>query len=135
MWQPGRIDDGIPQGLYEGVPYAYGTTVAPGESLVFLAGACPLDPGGTVVTGGIAEQAAQCVANLELALAARGSDLGNVVRTTVYVATDRPDELVAGWDAVRAAFRGLDPPSTLVGVSILGYAGQRVEVEAIATLG
>jgi hypothetical protein len=44
-------------------------------------------------------------------------------------------ELSAAWDVVREAFGAHDAPSTPVGVTTLGYAGQLVEVEAIAVRG
>ena len=43
--------------------------------------------------------------------------------------------LRAAWEVVRAAFAGHDAPSTLLGVTALGYAGQLVEVEAVAVSG
>ena len=58
-------------GLYPGVPYEYGTVAPPG-SIVFTAGACPLDPAGTVVApGDHAAQAARTVDNLLAALAGK----------------------------------------------------------------
>jgi enamine deaminase RidA (YjgF/YER057c/UK114 family) len=56
------------------------------------------------------------------------------VKTTVYVATTQREELVAAWDVVRRAFGEHDAPSTLLGVSVLGYRNQLVEVEAVAAL-
>jgi hypothetical protein len=41
-------------------------------------------------------------------------------------------DLVAAWEVVRAAFGDHDAPSTLLGVALLGYPEQLVEVEAIA---
>jgi hypothetical protein len=35
---------------------------------------------------------------------------------------------------VRRHFGDHDPPSTLLGVSVMGYPGQLVEVEAVAAL-
>ena len=72
------------------------------------------------------------MANLREALAAAGCALADVAKTTVYVAsTDRAD-LVAAWEVVRAAFGDHDAPSTLLGVAVLGYPDQLVEVEAVA---
>jgi enamine deaminase RidA (YjgF/YER057c/UK114 family) len=118
--------------LYGGVEYAY-ASVAPPGALIFTAGACPLDEdGATVGAGDVRAQARRCVANLEAALAAAGAGLGDVLKTTVYVAsTDRAD-LVAAWEQVRAAFGEHDAPSTLLGVAVLGYPDQLVEVEAVA---
>ncbi len=36
------------------------------------------------------------------------------------------------WNEVASAFGEHDAPSTLLGVAVLGYAGQLVEIEAIA---
>ncbi|MGY1773384.1 RidA family protein [Blastococcus sp. SYSU D00813] len=121
-----------PPGLTGAVPYAYAAVTDPGR-MVFTAGACPLDAdGATVAPGDVAGQARQVMANLETALAAAGAGLGDVLRTTVYVATTERTDLLAAWDVVRAAFADHDAPSTLVGVTVLGWPDQLVEVEAVA---
>jgi enamine deaminase RidA (YjgF/YER057c/UK114 family) len=121
--------------LYPGVPYAY-AAIAPPGALVFTAGACPLDQDGNIVgAGDVQRQARQVMANLTEALAAAGASLSDVLKTTVYVASGDSAELSAAWDVVREAFGAHDAPSTLVGVTTLGYAGQLVEVEAIAVRG
>jgi enamine deaminase RidA (YjgF/YER057c/UK114 family) len=121
-----------PAGLDPSVPYAYAAVVGPG-SLVLTAGACPLDEAGEVVHhGDPGGQARQVMANLVVALEASGCELADVARTTVYVASSRRQDLVAAWQEVRAAFGDHDPPSTLLGVAVLGYPGQLVEVEAVA---
>ena len=121
-----------PPGLTGTVPYAYAAVTDPGR-MVFTAGACPLDAdGGVVAVGDLAGQARQVMANLTTALEAAGAGLGDVLRTTVYVATAERSDLVAAWDVVRAAFGDHDAPSTLVGVTVLGHPDQLVEVEAVA---
>jgi enamine deaminase RidA (YjgF/YER057c/UK114 family) len=121
------------QDLADGVPYAYAAVAHGVTRLVFTAGACPLDSAGNVVAAGdIAGQAEQVMTNLEVALRAAGAELGDVVKTTVYVATQTQEDLVAAWEVVRRHFGEHDPPSTLVGVAVLGYPGQLVEVEAVA---
>jgi enamine deaminase RidA (YjgF/YER057c/UK114 family) len=87
-----------------------------------------------VAPGDIAAQAERVMANLRTALAAAGAGLDDVLKTTVYVATDRREDLVAAWDVVRRHFGDHDAPSTLLGVSVLGYPDQLVEVEAVAAL-
>src|SRR5699024_10017959 len=52
----------------------------------------------------------------------------------VLVASSDRADLVAVWDVVRAAFGDHDVPATLLGVTVLGYPGQLVEVEAVAAL-
>ena len=118
--------------LYDGVPYAY-ASVTPAGALVHTAGACPLDQDGrTVGAGDVRRQTRQCVANLLGALAASGSDLTDVLKTTIYVASSDRADLVAAWEETSTAFGDHDPPSTLLGVAVLGYPDQLVEIEAIA---
>jgi len=121
-----------PAGLYRDAPYAY-AAVAPSGRLVFTAGACPLGPDGEVVgAGDLGVQTRQVVDNLFATLAAAGASARDVLKTTVYVATSSQDDLVAGWGVVKAAFEPYDPPSTLLGVAVLGYNAQLVEIEAVA---
>ena len=115
--------------------YAYAATAPAGSRLIFLAGACPLDEAGaTVAVGDYAGQAAQAIANLRTALAAAGADLTDVISTRVLVATTRQPDLVAAWQVVRDCFGDHDVPSTLVGVTVLGYDDQLVEIEAVAAV-
>jgi enamine deaminase RidA (YjgF/YER057c/UK114 family) len=121
-----------PPDLTTTAPYAY-AAVAAAARLVFAAGACPLDAEGkTVAPGDVAGQARQVMVNLVATLRASGADLGDVVKTTVFVASSQRADLVAAWNVVREAFGDHDAPSTLLGVSVLGYPDQLVEVEAIA---
>lgn len=115
--------------------YAYAATVPSGVRLVFLAGSCPLDAeGATVGVGDYAAQAAACVENLRIALAAAGASLENVVQTRVLVASSSQADLVSAWEVVRDAFGEHDAPSTLLGVTVLGYTDQLVELEAVAAV-
>jgi enamine deaminase RidA (YjgF/YER057c/UK114 family) len=121
--------------LASAAEYAYAAVVASGSRLVFVAGACPLDEDGvTVGVGDVRAQAAQVVANLQVSLADADAGLGDVVRTTVYVASSAQRDLVAAWEVVRDAFAPHDRPSTLLGVAALGYDDQPVEVDAVAAL-
>ena len=121
--------------LSDRAPYAYAAVAHDVARLVFTAGACPLDADGTTVAvGDITAQTEQVMANLRVALRAAGAELTDVVKTTVYVATQRREDLVAVWDVVSRHFGDHDAPSTLLGVTVLGYPDQLVEVEAIAAL-
>ena len=73
--------------------------------------------------------------NLRTALQAAGADLDDVLKTTVYVAGGERADLVTAWEVVRRHFGSHDAPSTLLGVSVLGYPDQLVEVEAVAAVG
>lgn len=115
--------------------YAYLAYADADRTLVHLAGSCPLDAdGNTIGIGDVRAQAAACVANLATALASCGGSTADVVQTRVLVATTAHSELVAAWEAYRDAIAPHDPPSTLVGVTVLGYSGQLVEVEAVAAV-
>jgi enamine deaminase RidA (YjgF/YER057c/UK114 family) len=118
--------------LFPGAPYAYAATAA-GTGLVFTAGACPLDDQGRVVApGDIAAQMRQALDNLRVALEECGATVRDVLKTTVYVSSARREDLVVAWDEVAGAFGDHDPPSTLLGVTVLGYPEQLVEIEATA---
>ena len=122
-----------PAGL-AAAPYAAAAVTDPGR-MVFTAGACPLDADGAVVApGDVVAQARQVMANLGVALEAAGVGLGDVLKTTVYVATTERSDLVAAWDVVCAALGEHDAPSTLVGVTVLGHPDQLVEEEAVAVV-
>ena len=126
--QPSGVDS-----LFENAPCEYGAIVAAG-AVLFTAGACPLDSDGSVV--GLSDPVAQAgavLANLTLALARFGARLEDLVKTTVYVVGDRND-LVAVWNVVASGLAPNRPPSTLLGVSVLGYEGQLVEIEAIVAV-
>ena len=100
--------------------------------MVFAAGACPIDEDGVVVPGGIEAQAGKAVENLFAALSAAGAAPGDVLKTTVYVASSEQTDLVRAWEVIAAAFAPARPPSTLLGVAVLGYTDQLVEIEAVA---
>lgn len=129
MKSPERIN---PWTLYDGAPYDY-ASLAPSGTLLFTAGACPLDAEGKVVAPGDFEaQARQALDNLDATLTAAGSRLSDVLKTTVYVAATDRSELLRVWAVVEERFAPARPPSTLLGVSVLGYRDQLVEIEAIA---
>lgn len=108
--------------------------IARGSTLVFTAGAVPLDAAGELVGAeDPAAQTNQVVANLLAALAAGGAGPDDVVKTTVYVAGVDHDMQLAVWEAVQASPIAA-APSTLLGVALLGYTGQLVEIEAIAVI-
>lgn len=92
-----------------------------------------MDADGNIIdVGDVAGQAHQVMANLVAALQAAGAKLTDVVKTTIYVASSQQADLGTALHVIRAAFGGHDAPSTLLGVSVLGYDDQLVEVEAIA---
>ncbi|MEX2421622.1 MAG: RidA family protein [Actinomycetota bacterium] len=108
--------------------------IARGATLILTAGAVPLDADGTLVGEGDAvTQAERVIANLLAQLEAGGAGPNEVAKTTVYVAGASHETQTTVWEVVRSSPIG-SAPSTLVGVPILGYRGQLVEIEAVAVL-
>jgi enamine deaminase RidA (YjgF/YER057c/UK114 family) len=71
---------------------------------------------------------------MRIALAEAGASLQDVITTRVLVASARKEDLVAAWEVVRDSFGDHDVPSTLMGVTVLGYNDQLVEIEAVAAV-
>lgn len=106
----------------------YSQAIAVGE-LVFCSGQIPLTPQGALVEGDITAQTRQVLTNLSGLLAAAGSSLGQVVKTTVFLADMNE---FAAMNAVYAEFFAGDPPArSTVQVARLPR-DVRVEIEAIA---
>lgn len=115
--------------------YAYAATAPADARLIFLAGSCPLDTAGaTIGQGDYAAQAAQCIKNMTTALQEAGATIEDVISTRVLVASSNRDDILRVWEVVRRAFGTHDVPSTLLGVTVLGYEHQLVEIEAVAAV-
>ena len=111
--------------------YAH-AAIATGARLILTAGAVPLDERGNLIgPGDYTAQTRQVIDNLLRQLSASGARAGNVLKTTVYVAATSQADLGAVWRVVQDS--PLAPAaSTLLGVAMLGYPGQLVEIEAVA---
>ncbi|MGW9404892.1 RidA family protein [Arthrobacter sp. NPDC055585] len=121
--------------LSDAAQYAYAATAPNNSRLIFLAGACPLNVDGTTAgIGDYSAQAAKAMENMLLALDAAGASLQDVIFTRVLVATTERTDLVEAWNVIRSAFGDHDVPSTLLGVTVLGYENQLVEIEATAAV-
>lgn len=107
----------------------YSQAVRAGE-LLFCSGQIALDPeSGAIIEGDISHQAARVLRNLAAVLTAGGSSLGQVVKTTIYLA-DMAD--FAACNDVYARFFEGDPPARAT-VAVKGLPkGVLIEVDAIA---
>ncbi|SFB24698.1 Enamine deaminase RidA, house cleaning of reactive enamine intermediates, YjgF/YER057c/UK114 family [Lentibacillus halodurans] len=115
--------------------YAYASRVPSGMDLLYLAGACPLNKDGKILNPNDYElQAETCVEKLKTALKECNASLDDVVYTRVLVASQNRTDLVTAWETIRSEFGNHDVPSTLSGVTVLGYSNQLVEIEAVAAL-
>ena len=108
----------------------YTPVVRAGDWLV-CSGQVPLRDG-ILVEGTVGQQVAQCVENLSNLLEGRGSGLGQVVKTTVFL-TDMADYAAMN-EAYVAAFGTHRPARSAVAVAGLPL-GARVEIEAWAYTG
>lgn len=121
--------------LSDSAEYAYAATAPAEARLIFLAGFCPLNLDGTTAgVGDYAAQATKCVENMNIALHEAGAGITDVISTRVLVASVRQADLVTAWEVVQEAFGEHDVPSTLLGVTVLGYDDQLVEIEAVAAV-
>ncbi len=101
-----------------------------GQKLVYTSGQIPIDPRtGELVAGGIKEQTARVMQNLTALLRGAGLDLGDVVKTTVFLA-DMAD--FAAMNEVYGAAFGAEPPArTTIAAAGLPKSA-RVEIECVA---
>lgn len=117
------------------VSYAYASKVPEGMELLFLAGSCPINKDREVaLINDYSGQARLCIDNLKEALKECGASMDDVVYTRVLVASQDREDLVDVWSIVCDAFGEHDVPSTLTGVTVLGYENQLVEIEAVAAI-
>jgi len=130
-----RIARHNPPTLHDTPGYHHVTTVEPGR-MAYLAGQCPVDRSGTVVGADVPAQIDQATANAALALEAVGASPGDVVRAVIYVVTDDRAALGAAWTRCRASViaDAFTIASTLLGVSMLGYPDQLVEIDLTVAL-
>lgn len=101
-------------------------------NLLYTAGQIGLDPKtGNMVAGGVKEQAARVLENLQAVLKEAGKDLDAVIKTTVYLI--KPEDFPAVNDIYGLYFKEQPPARTTIFVSALPK-GALVEIEAVAGL-
>ncbi|MBN1935127.1 MAG: RidA family protein [Anaerolineae bacterium] len=100
--------------------------------LVYTAGQLGIDPEtGKLVDGGVQAQTRQALTNLQAVLQAAGTDLDNVVKTTVFM-QDMGD--FKAMNQIYAEFFPQQPPArSAVQVAALPLGGS-VEIEAVAAI-
>lgn len=107
----------------------YSQAVRAGD-LVFVAGQLPLDAAGVLVgRGDIGAQTRAVLANIAAILAAAGSSLDKVVKTTVFLTN--LDDRAGMNDAYAAAFAAPYPARSTVEIGRLPE-GMLIEIECVA---
>ncbi len=107
--------------------YRYADAV--GDELL-VAGQVPFDGAGVLVgAGDPGAQAVQCLENLATVVSVGGFGVEDIHRLQIHVVGEGGD-LVRAWEAISAWWDGEVPPATLLGVPVLGYEGQLVEIDA-----
>lgn len=110
-------------------PYSQAVKVG---DLMFTSGQVPIDPEtGTVVEGGIQEQARQSLNNIKAILNAAGTNMGAVVKTTVFL--QNMEDFAAMNEVYAQFFQEPYPARSAVQVARLPK-DVLVEIEAIAQL-
>jgi 2-iminobutanoate/2-iminopropanoate deaminase len=113
---------------FQGAPY--NQAIVAGD-LVFVAGQLGVRPGDTAIKGDIRVQTEQALANLAAILAAAGSSMDKLVKTSVFL-IDLDD--FQGMNEVYASKVGEKPPARSTFQVAKLPSGARVEIEAIAHL-
>ena len=99
-------------------------------NMVFCSGQIPIDPAtGEFVSNDVAEQTRQVLINLSAVLKAAGTDLNNVVKTTVFLA-DMND--FTSMNEVYAEFFSENKPARATVQAARLPRDARVEIECIA---
>jgi 2-iminobutanoate/2-iminopropanoate deaminase len=110
----------------------YSQAVRVGE-LLFVSGQLPIDPAtGEFAGPGVREEAVQSLANARAILAAAGSSMQRVVKTTVLL-TDITDFAIVN-EAYAEAFTGAVLPARAAYQVAALPKGARVEIELIAAV-
>lgn len=118
----------IEAGLAQTSRYRYADRVG---NRLFVAGQVPVDADRNVLgRGEPATQARQCLANLVTLITHHGFSRDDIHQLTVYVVGPHAN-LIEAWGAVTSFFDDNVPPATLLGVTVLGFVDQLVEIDAV----
>ncbi len=102
------------------------------DNLIFVSGQIPIEPEtGKILKGNIKEQTSQILKNMNNILAAGGSSLDNVLRTTIFL-TDLANYPVVN-ETYAQYFKDLPPARSTVQVAKLPMDAQ-IEIDAIACI-
>jgi enamine deaminase RidA (YjgF/YER057c/UK114 family) len=105
----------------------YSRAVVQGD-WVFVSGTTGFDYNTMTISEDVAEQAEQCLRNIEQALREAGGSLADVVRVTYVLPTG--SDFPKCWPALRRAFGEIRPAATMISA---GLADPRMKIEIEVT--
>jgi 2-iminobutanoate/2-iminopropanoate deaminase len=118
----------------DGAPPAlgpYSQAIVAGD-FVFCSGTVGVDPDTGAVAAGIAEQTEQALINLAAILAAAGSSMGQLVKTTIFYANVHDFATI---NEVYARHMPDPPPARSAPANVALPRGLLISIDAIAALG
>ncbi|QHQ34535.1 RidA family protein [Algicella marina] len=112
------------------IGYSQISITAPGRT-AYISGQVAIPADGGPVPGDLASQMEIVGANAHTALTAIGASVADIAMVRLYVVDLTPDRLEAAMPAFLAAFNGVQPSLTGIGVSALAAPDYQVEMEMI----
>ncbi|MFT4562855.1 MAG: 2-iminobutanoate/2-iminopropanoate deaminase [Gammaproteobacteria bacterium] len=114
--------------LADGTKLPLSKAVRAGD-FVFLSGQLALDSQGRLNGDDIETQTRQCIENIQVILALANCDLGNIIKSTVWL-VNKSD--YSGFNRIYAEFFKTDFPTRSAICSTLMLPGALVEIEVVA---
>jgi enamine deaminase RidA (YjgF/YER057c/UK114 family) len=102
------------------------------DGWVFVSATTGFDYASMTIPEGVAEQAEQCLKNIEAALEQAGATLADIVRVTYVL--PRVDDFRECWPVLRRYFGELRPAAMMISAG-LADPRMRIEIEATARIG
>jgi enamine deaminase RidA (YjgF/YER057c/UK114 family) len=124
-----------PEGLVISPAFSHAASIPPGATVIHVGGQNAVDATGALVGGDdIAAQVRQVMRNAELALAAAGARISDVVSWSIFFVEGV--DLAAAYAAASSFFDPDRDPPLVTGARVAGLAvpGALVEVSAIAAV-
>lgn len=131
----GTVEYLNPAGLHKNPAFTNVIVVSGATKTLYIGGQDAVDAAGNIVgKGDIAAQSEQALHNIQVALAAGGATLENIIKWTIYIVQGQP--LGPGFAAFQRIWGNRPNPPAITGVYVAGLANPDflVEIEAIAVV-
>ena len=124
-----------PAGLVRSPAFSHVAVIPPDATQILIGGQNAVDEQGTLVgPGDLVAQVEQVMANLQVALAAAGATMADLV--SLSIALVEGTDLQAGYAAAAAQLSGTQPPPLVTAAIVagLGVPGALIELSAVAAV-